>query len=179
MNIPQQGGVWRLTQPVTWLAAASGGWLGLILASPVAPVPLALVVYAVGGAVCHQIASRSFHIGTAQLPVCARCTAIYAGAAVSFAWQAARLKHQAGTSDGAAVQNGVMSARLWLACGALPTLVTVALEQAGLWHTSNIERAIAGFPLGISVAFVAGRAATLHLLGNSSASGPVAPMSRP
>src|SRR5262249_922300 len=43
----------------------------------------ALVVYAVGAVVCHQLPDRSFHLLGRQLPVCARCTGIYAGAAVA------------------------------------------------------------------------------------------------
>ncbi len=34
---------------------------------------------AVGYAICHQIAVRSFQIGTAVMPLCARCTGIYLG----------------------------------------------------------------------------------------------------
>lgn len=162
MKFLQQGWAWRLGPPVTWMAAASAGWLGLIVGSPIAPLPLALVAYAVGGVACHQIAERSFHLGSAQLAVCARCTGIYAGAAVSFAWQAVRAGYQLRRAVPASEGDRVTASRLWLACGALPTVLTVVLEQAGLAHTSNVQRAIAGFPLGLVVAFVAGRAATLH-----------------
>ena len=40
-------------------------------------------VYGVGSVVCHQLAERSYHLWTAQMPVCARCAGIYFGAAVS------------------------------------------------------------------------------------------------
>src|SRR6185295_1848536 len=40
---------------------------------------LILAVYAVGSVICHQLPERSFHLWAAQLPVCARCTGIYAG----------------------------------------------------------------------------------------------------
>ena len=45
----------------------------------VPPGPAAAVAYLLGSQICHQIAERSFHLAGAQLPVCARCTGIYAG----------------------------------------------------------------------------------------------------
>src|SRR5438552_2016659 len=39
-------------------------------------------VYAIGSLVCHQLPERSFHLESVPLPVCARCTGIYAGAAI-------------------------------------------------------------------------------------------------
>jgi uncharacterized membrane protein len=47
-------------------------------------------VDAIGYAVCHRISERSFHIGTLQLPLCARCTGMYLGAMVGLAYQALR-----------------------------------------------------------------------------------------
>jgi len=38
-------------------------------------------VYVIGSLVCHQRPERSFYIWGHQMPVCARCTGIYAGAA--------------------------------------------------------------------------------------------------
>jgi hypothetical protein len=45
----------------------------------------ALIVagYAVGSAICHQLPDRSYHLWTAQIPVCARCAGIYVGAAMA------------------------------------------------------------------------------------------------
>ena len=67
---------------------ASTAWLAAIpLAAFAASRPaaasryaFALGVYAIGHVVCHQLPARSFHLWGAQLPVCARCTGIYAGA---------------------------------------------------------------------------------------------------
>jgi uncharacterized membrane protein len=42
---------------------------------------------AVGYAVCHRISERSFHIGTRQLPLCARCTGMYLGAMTGLIFQ--------------------------------------------------------------------------------------------
>jgi uncharacterized membrane protein len=158
MKIRQHESGSPLAHPLTWLATASGGWLALVVASPFAPVPLALMAYTVGAVVCHQIPDRSFHIGVAQFAVCARCTGIYAGAAASFMWQALVAGPEPGDRT-APHRDDVAAARLWLLGGALPTVVTVLLEQAGLWQGSNVLRAVAGAPLGVVVALVAGRAA--------------------
>lgn len=42
---------------------------------------------AIGYAVCHRIGERSFHIGSTQLPLCARCSGIYLGAVTGLAFQ--------------------------------------------------------------------------------------------
>src|SRR5262249_55221495 len=49
---------------------------------------LALIVYRLGSLLCHQRPERSFVLFGAQLPVCARCAGIYAGAAFTMmaAW---------------------------------------------------------------------------------------------
>jgi uncharacterized membrane protein len=43
---------------------------------------------AIGYAVCHRISERSFHIGSYQLPLCARCTGMYLGAVTGLVFQA-------------------------------------------------------------------------------------------
>lgn len=42
---------------------------------------------AIGYAVCHRIGERSFHIGTYQLPLCARCSGMYLGAMTALVFQ--------------------------------------------------------------------------------------------
>jgi uncharacterized membrane protein len=42
---------------------------------------------AIGYAVCHRIPERSFHIGTYQLPLCARCSGMYLGALTGLVFQ--------------------------------------------------------------------------------------------
>ena len=136
------------------LALAACGWVILLLAAPSLPVTLAAGVYAIGAHVCHQLPERSFHIGFDQLPVCARCTGIYAGvalAAVSAIGRSSRL------------WPARLSARAMLALGATPTVVTVLAEWGGIWQPSNVVRAIAGLTLGAAVGLIlADAAATLH-----------------
>jgi len=42
---------------------------------------------AVGYAVCHRIAARSFFLGERQMPLCARCTGMYLGAMIGLLYQ--------------------------------------------------------------------------------------------
>lgn len=55
----------------------------------IAPPGLLGKADAVGYAVCHRIDERSFHIGERQLPLCARCSGTFTGAAVGLAFLAA------------------------------------------------------------------------------------------
>jgi uncharacterized membrane protein len=45
---------------------------------------------AIAYAVCHRIAERSFHIGSIQLPLCARCSGMYLGAVTGLVFQSVR-----------------------------------------------------------------------------------------
>src|SRR5262249_38310806 len=70
----------------TWAAALP---LSTLVASmtrtPATAFGFAFVIYAMGGLVCHQRPERSFWLWGAQMPVCARCSGIYAGAALAAA----------------------------------------------------------------------------------------------
>jgi uncharacterized membrane protein len=104
------------------------------------------LAYAIGGMVCHQQPDRSFHMAGAQLPVCARCTGLYVSAAVGVlgAWGAWRLWPRWRTR----LEPGGAGWRQALLLAALPTILTVLLEWAGLWAPGNALRAVAGVPLG-------------------------------
>jgi uncharacterized membrane protein len=100
--------------------------------------------YLAGSFVCHQIAERSFHIDGVQLPVCARCTGLYLGAAVGLiAWLAQPRR-----------QLSFTRARLLLGVMAIPTMVTVATAWLGVWDPPNAVRAALALPLGASVGAV-------------------------
>ena len=138
----------RLLVPasVGWaVAIPSATWMAT-LAQPGIPAYLfALIVYAVGGAVCHQLPDRSFLLWGHQLPVCARCTGIYTGAAASalVTFAARRFAHRAFT----------VRTRLWmLAGGALPNAATLAYEWTSAAAPANLIRATAGFVVGAVVA---------------------------
>ena len=132
-------------------ALLSAAWLLSILTAPFLPAMLAASVYAVGSLVCHQLPERSFHIGAFQLPVCARCVGIYGGAAIGALVVVAQSTLDAHHARPGAILH---RARWILVAGALPTAITVALESAGSWPTTNVVRAVAGFPLGLVAALV-------------------------
>ena len=110
------------------------------------------IVYAIGSIVCHQLPERSFHLWGAQMPVCARCTGIYVGAALApilYALLTVRLK-----ADTTYRMDATHAARAALLLGALPTIATLAYEWTTGVTASNAIRALAGFPLGAAIAAI-------------------------
>jgi uncharacterized membrane protein len=132
------------------LVAAALLWVAAILLSPFAiasgqgAVSLgAAGVYATGARVCHQRSERCFWIQGRPMPVCARCTGLYAGAAAA---GPLALFLAAGVSS--------RRARLVVSLAALPTAISWGIEFAGLAHPSNSVRMIAALPLGFVVAWL-------------------------
>lgn len=139
---------------------------------------LVVAAYAIGSMVCHQLPERSYHLWTAQMPVCARCAGIYAGAAVAAvlaAFSAPRKrcptavrppteKRRAseGLTDaghpfrGAALaRRGAGFARTALVVAALPGALTLAYEWTTGQTPGNLIRAVSGIPIGAVVAWLA------------------------
>jgi uncharacterized membrane protein len=128
-----------------------GIWVSALFLSPRAlssPFPLvslsAASVYATGALVCHQRPDRSFHLAGRALPVCARCTGVYAGAALA---SPIALLAAAASLAGS-------RARAIALAAALPTIVTWSLEYAGVAGFSNAARFAAALPLGFAVAWL-------------------------
>jgi uncharacterized membrane protein len=151
------------------IAALALAWTALLVAAPLLPTVAAALTYAFCAALCHQLADRSFHLGAWQLPVCARCLGIYAG----FAASALAVVVVRGGGAPRVARGG--TARLVVAAGCLPTMVTVAAEWAG-WPASNLVRFAAGVPLGAAVGVVA--VAGLHY-GECAPRRPIAPSQGP
>jgi uncharacterized membrane protein len=158
--------VWRPHVFRRALVAASVAWaLALPLAtfatSPAhlvpALYPLALAVYLSGAVVCHQIADRSFRLWSHQMPVCARCTGIYVGAAIAgvAALAPRRLQRSGNPSlEGIALHRRPSVDRIVLLVAALPTIATLAFEWTTGITPSNGLRALAGAPLGAATAWL-------------------------
>ena len=137
------------------LVALTIAWLGALVVAvflasrPSLTLPLyalSAAVYQIGSLVCHQLPERSFYFRGAQMPVCARCTGIYIGAA-AMAVAAARM--------GPPFQHRVWDrARPIVFAGALPTALTLIYE----WTSGNMPghwiRAAAGVPLGAIVLLI-------------------------
>ena len=109
---------------------------------------LAALTYLAGGALCHQRPERSFHVAGAQLPVCARCAALYSSAAVGMlAWVLVRGRRERQPVD-------PRRALGWLLAAAAPAVLSVAASSSGLWDGSNVTRAAMSLPLGVALGLV-------------------------
>lgn len=123
-----------------WLAAivAAPSWQG----APASGLHAASgLIYLAGHTVCHQRPERSFTRDGHPLPVCARCTGMYAAAPlvclVALLAPSGRARRLWGW---AATPRGLLAA-------ALPTILTVIVEWTTGW-TSAPVRALAGAGLG-------------------------------
>ena len=144
--------------PVLWIAAVFGAFVIASRTSAAMPLyALSAAVYEVGSLVCHQLSNRSFHLSGAQMPVCARCTGLYVGAAGA-ALMATRMNR--------AAQRHVWDrARQWLLVGSAPTALTLVYEWVSGVTPGNWIRAAAGFPLGAIVMLIV-VAATASTVGS-------------
>ena len=140
---------WAAALPLAaWIAARPG-------ASPL--YALAFGIYAAGSIVCHQVPARSFHLWGAQLPVCARCTGIYAGGAVAAIVWSVMLYVASGFSRTwvrLKADTTYEHAKIALLVAALPTAATLIFGWATSQMPANSIRALAGFPLGAAVVWV-------------------------
>ena len=140
--------MWALLLPLTPFIAARP--------HPVpAEVAVLSAVYLTGSAICHQLPERSFDLWGHQMPVCARCTGIYSGAALAVivaTWMAA-LKGR--PADAGAERR--FSAAFWraiLGVAATPGLISLLYEWTTSHMPSNGIRAATGVPLGAMVAWM-------------------------
>jgi uncharacterized membrane protein len=122
--------------PRLLLALAAAVWAAALFYAPAS-------LYPVGHLICHQRPERSFFFGGHQLPVCARCTGLYIGAALGAAIAAL-----------AAASMASVRARQLLVAAALPTAITWSLEFAHVQAFSNIARFAAALPLGVAAAWL-------------------------
>ena len=134
---------WALALPsATYVASLSHPTVGAYL--------LGLGVYFVGSVACHQLDARSFHLWEHQMPVCARCTGIYVGAAL-----AAVAASVAQAFRPVAQVFRPATTRTVLALAALPAVATLVFEWTTGVTPSNAARAATGILLGAAVAWLA------------------------
>jgi uncharacterized membrane protein len=131
---------------VTWAAALpAAAFMTSHAVSSTAHIAAA-GVYAFASLACHQIPTRSFTLWGRTLPVCARCTGIYVGAALIGLAASAGARYP--------FARGGQPARVLLAVAVFPTLATIAYEWTVGDMPSNIVRAITGFLLGAAASAV-------------------------
>jgi uncharacterized membrane protein len=111
-------------------------WVAALFLAPAVLMP-------VGALICHQRPDRSFFLEGRQVPVCARCTGLYAGAALAVPVALVTASAIAGNR-----------ARTIALVAGLPTAITWSLEFAGLAHFSNATRFAAALPLGAAAAWL-------------------------
>jgi Predicted membrane protein (DUF2085) len=133
------------------------------------PLLVVAVVYTAGAAVCHQRPERSFHVGAAAMPVCARCTGLYVGFAagllVAAAWRRSRAggyqRSRRGLGGWATGRRGDWAGdsrrrgsrarhpgwRGWFALAAIPVAASMGLEWTGV-PGSLASRAWSAAPVG-------------------------------
>lgn len=135
-----------------WLSALSLLWAGAVPAAAAGAstaVPpwtwLASMVYGIGHVVCHQRPERSFAWGSVAWPVCARCSGIYAGAAL-------------GALLALVVPLTLVASpsrvRLWVLGSAIPAALTLGYEWTTGQMPSNALRAMSGGVIGTMVAWL-------------------------
>jgi hypothetical protein len=152
--------------------AASVGWAILLVVAPLlasrahasmTASALILAVYGIGSLVCHQLPERSYHLWSAQMPVCARCAGIYLGAAVAAfgaiggracSGERSSARKRSPWSVPARRDRGPSEARVALALAVTPTLVTLVYEWSTGDMPSHAIRAAAGVPIGLVVAWL-------------------------
>jgi Predicted membrane protein (DUF2085) len=153
---------WRVV-----FASATVGWAILLpLAAFAASRPpewsvthlSAALPYAIGAIVCHQQPDRSFALWSRQLPVCARCAGIYAGAAllslIVLTFRRGKVAQGFLGPPKRVTREGASRARTLLLIAALPTIATLVYEWAASAAPPNAVRAFAGVPLGAAVALL-------------------------
>lgn len=131
--------VWAASLPLAAFAVSHAGAASALSA-------IGFLVYAVGSVVCHQLPQRSFHLWATQLPVCARCTGLYAGAALAAVAAAPAAARR--------IVDSASRVRWLLLLAAVPTLASLAFEWTTGVMPSNVIRAACGLPLGAAISWV-------------------------
>ena len=109
---------------------------------------VARLTYLAGAVVCHQRPERSFRLADVPLPVCARCTGIYGGAAVA---ALGLVISAAGRARPRALPRS--SLRIAALIALAPTVATIVYEWTTGHMPSHLIRAAAGVPIGAFVAW--------------------------
>ena len=133
---------------VLWALSLLGTAYAASLANSAAHM-LAAAVYGFGSVICHQKGERSFHLFAEQLPVCARCTGLYVGAAVVAVPYLFRIRR-----PWSAALPGSAHVRWLLLAASLPAVLSIAWEWGTGEVPSNAVRAMTGAIAGGAVARV-------------------------
>ena len=136
-------GIWRKS---VWLVA------GLALLAWLLNTPPGLLGKsdAIGYAICHRIAERSFQIGGRAVSLCARCSGMYLGAVAAIVYQA--LLGRRRTAWPARWMLAVFGLLLLaFAIDGGNSTFQLFLERGPLYETTNLTRLITGTGMGLAL----------------------------
>jgi uncharacterized membrane protein len=134
-------------QKVALLVWAAGALLSLSILILIVGAPLAaargysgvaVALYQAFAVLCHQLPERSYFIAEHKLAVCARCTGLYAGFALTLLLYP--LIRPLRTVE--------WPPREWLILAALPMTIDVGLTFLGVWENTHTSRLLTGLLLG-------------------------------
>src|ERR1043165_3485842 len=128
-------------------AAVVASLVALIVVAPLAAASghneIAGAIYYAFSPLCHQRPDRSFYLEGHKLGVCARCTGIYFGFALTLlAYPLVR-----------SLRTTTTPARKWLLLAALPLAIDFSLTFFGVWENTHTSRLLTGLLLGSVAVF--------------------------
>lgn len=132
----------------TWIAAGSlvAVWVFVILLAPIAKenslAGISGSIYEFFSYLCHQIPSRTFHIGESAFAVCSRCFGVYFGLLFGFiVYPFIR-----------SIENIEPFPRIWLFLSLVPMGIDWSLGFFDVWENTHASRFITGLILGVACA---------------------------
>jgi len=107
---------------------------------------------AIGYAVCHRIAHRSFHIGDIQYSVCARCTGQYLGAVLGILFLSIFRRYRTGRPPMFVIGILLIWGLVYIVDGFNSFLHLIPItERFWLYEPSNAFRLITGIGVGLGI----------------------------
>lgn len=138
-------------KPWAWILLSIAVVLTVVGLS-LAPSGLLGKAQAIGYAVCHQIDERSFHMGEATFPLCARCTGLFLGALLGIVYQLVQGRKGQMPPVPALILFGLM-ALAWALDG-VNSFTMLLPAFPSLYQTQNWTRLVTGTGLGLAVAAI-------------------------
>ncbi len=134
-----------------WLLLAAAvvvAVLALAFSTPLLGEQGRVIVMGAYRKICHQMPSRSFHIGGTQVALCHRCVGIYAAIPVAIAAFAVLRRW-----------DGVFAARPLLTVGAslVPMGIDWTLNATGIWTNTPFSRLATGGLFGVAAGYFLAR----------------------
>ena len=120
-----------------WAAATPGGLMGK--------------ADAIGYAICHRIAARSFFAGARQLPLCARCTGIYMGVITGLAFILVRGRSRAGRLPRVRVLVVMLVLGALYAADGLNSYLSLFDSYTPIYQPNNTLRLFTGTTFGLAM----------------------------